>query len=152
MSSSSEFVEAEVGGGIDVELDAALHRNTTVHAQDLLKVTARLTPDALRRQHAAKADRLADLGIQLARREQGLGQGDAGVDRVGAMIGEPIMGAGGVIIPPKTYWPVLAAGLKERDILLISDEVICGFGRLGEWFGFQHFGITPDLVPMAAGE
>ncbi|RKE83346.1 aspartate aminotransferase family protein [Rhizobium sp. AG855] len=74
-----------------------------------------------------------------------------GSDRIGAMIGEPIMGAGGVIVPPKTYWPALSAGLKERDILLISDEVICGFGRTGEWFGCELMGTEPDFLTMAKG-
>lgn len=74
-----------------------------------------------------------------------------GASRIGAMIAEPIMGAGGVIIPPKTYWPILAKGLKERDILLISDEVICGFGRTGQWFGCEFMGTEPDLMTMAKG-
>jgi putrescine aminotransferase len=74
-----------------------------------------------------------------------------GAHRIAAMIGEPIMGAGGVIVPPKTYWPQLAAGLKERDILLISDEVICGFGRTGEWFGCQLMATQPDFMTLAKG-
>lgn len=74
-----------------------------------------------------------------------------GADKVAAMIGEPIMGAGGVIVPPRTYWPELAVGLKERDILLISDEVICGFGRTGEWFGCELMGTEPDFLTMAKG-
>jgi putrescine---pyruvate transaminase len=74
-----------------------------------------------------------------------------GAARVAAFIGEPIMGAGGVIIPPDSYWPRLAKGLKDRDILLISDEVICGFGRTGNWFGCQTYGTEPDLMTMAKG-
>ncbi len=74
-----------------------------------------------------------------------------GAHRVAAMIGEPIMGAGGVIIPPATYWPTLAKGLKERDILFISDEVICGFGRTGHWFGHEMMGTSPDFMTMAKG-
>lgn len=74
-----------------------------------------------------------------------------GANRVAAFIGEPIMGAGGVIIPPETYWPTLSAGLQERGILLISDEVICGFGRTGQWFGCETFGTTPDFITMAKG-
>jgi putrescine aminotransferase len=61
------------------------------------------------------------------------------------------MGAGGVIIPPSTYWPALSAGLKERGVLLISDEVICGFGRTGQWFGCETMGTEPDLMTMAKG-
>ncbi|MEL6520297.1 MAG: aminotransferase [Pseudomonadota bacterium] len=72
-----------------------------------------------------------------------------GVDRVAAFIAEPIMGAGGVVIPPDTYWPVLGAGLKERGVPLISDEVICGFGRTGAWFGCQTYGTEPDFMTMA---
>jgi putrescine aminotransferase len=74
-----------------------------------------------------------------------------GANRVAAFIGEPIMGAGGVIIPPSTYWPALSAGLKERGVLLISDEVICGFGRTGQWFGCETMGTEPDLMTMAKG-
>jgi putrescine aminotransferase len=74
-----------------------------------------------------------------------------GANRVAAFIGEPIMGAGGVIIPPSTYWPALSGGLKERGVLLISDEVICGFGRTGQWFGCETMGTEPDLMTMAKG-
>lgn len=76
---------------------------------------------------------------------------EVGPENIAAMIGEPIQGAGGVIIPPSTYWPELAAGLKERDILLISDEVICGFGRTGKWFGCEFMGTQPDFLTMAKG-
>jgi len=72
-----------------------------------------------------------------------------GVERIGAFIAEPIMGAGGVIIPPDSYWPTLAPGLKERGVLLVSDEVICGFGRTGNWFGCETYGTEPDLMTMA---
>jgi putrescine aminotransferase len=74
-----------------------------------------------------------------------------GPENVAAFIGEPVQGAGGVIIPPVGYWPAVDAICKKYGILLVSDEVICGFGRLGQWFGFQHYGVTPDLVPMAKG-
>ncbi len=74
-----------------------------------------------------------------------------GPENVAAFIGEPVQGAGGVIIPPKHYWKRVDAICKKYGILLVSDEVICGFGRLGSWFGYQHFGVTPDLVPMAKG-
>ncbi len=74
-----------------------------------------------------------------------------GSEKVAAFIGEPIMGAGGAILPPLTYWPILSKGIKERGILLISDEVICGFGRTGEWFGCQTFGSDPDFMTMAKG-
>jgi putrescine aminotransferase len=74
-----------------------------------------------------------------------------GPENVAAFIGEPVQGAGGVIIPPKGYWKRVDAICKKYGILLVVDEVICGFGRLGSWFGFQHFGVTPDLVAMAKG-
>ena len=74
-----------------------------------------------------------------------------GPERVAAFIGEPVQGAGGVIIPPRGYWTRVEAICRKYGILLCCDEVICGFGRLGSWFGFQHYGITPDLVTMAKG-
>jgi putrescine aminotransferase len=56
-----------------------------------------------------------------------------------------------VIVPPDTYWPEVERICRARDVLLVSDEVICGFGRLGTWFGCQHFGVTPDLMTIAKG-
>jgi putrescine aminotransferase len=76
---------------------------------------------------------------------------EVGAENVAAFIGEPVQGAGGVIIPPPGYWPLVAAICRKYGILLIIDEVICGFGRLGRWFGFQHYGIKPDIVSMAKG-
>ena len=75
----------------------------------------------------------------------------AGPEHVAAFIGEPVQGAGGVIIPPAGYWPRVEAICRKYGILLCCDEVICGFGRLGQWFGHQHYGIMPDLVTMAKG-
>ncbi|MGK0498404.1 MAG: putrescine aminotransferase [Oceanicoccus sp.] len=74
-----------------------------------------------------------------------------GVDRVAAFIGEPLQGAGGVIIPPATYWPEIQRICDKYGILLIADEVICGFGRTGKWFGSDYFGIKPDFMPIAKG-
>jgi putrescine---pyruvate transaminase len=74
-----------------------------------------------------------------------------GPERVAAFIGEPVQGAGGVIIPPEDYWRRVEAICRKYGVLLVSDEVICGFGRLGSWFGFQHYGFKPDLVSMAKG-
>lgn len=74
-----------------------------------------------------------------------------GPENVAAFIGEPVQGAGGVIIPPPGYWQRVQEICKKYGILLVSDEVICGFGRLGQWFGFQHFGYQPDIVSMAKG-
>ena len=76
---------------------------------------------------------------------------ELGAHTVAAFIGEPIQGAGGVIIPPDTYWPEVQRICDEYGILLISDEVITGFGRLGEWFGADYFGTKPDLMPFAKG-
>ncbi len=76
---------------------------------------------------------------------------ELGADRVAAFIGEPVQGAGGVIIPSRSYWERVGAICKKHGVLLVADEVICGFGRLGRWFGFQHFGLQPDLVTMAKG-
>jgi putrescine aminotransferase len=76
---------------------------------------------------------------------------EVGADKVAAFIGEPVQGAGGVIIPPSTYWPEIQRICEKYGILLIADEVICGFGRLGHWFGSEYFGIKPDLMTFAKG-
>ena len=76
---------------------------------------------------------------------------ELGADKVAAFIGEPVQGAGGVIIPPETYWPEVQRICDEYGILLISDEVITGFGRMGEWFGSDYYGTHPDLMPFAKG-
>ena len=74
-----------------------------------------------------------------------------GAETIGAMIAEPVMGAGGVIVPPSGYYPAIADVLERHDILLIADEVICGFGRLGYDFGCLALGIRPDLITIAKG-
>ncbi|MCG6656486.1 aspartate aminotransferase family protein [Halomonas campisalis] len=74
-----------------------------------------------------------------------------GEENVGAFIAEPVQGAGGAIMPPESYWPAVKAVLAKYDILLVADEVICGFGRLGEWFGSVHYDLKPDLMPIAKG-
>jgi putrescine aminotransferase len=76
---------------------------------------------------------------------------ELGADKVAAFIGEPIQGSGGVIIPPETYWPEIQRICRAHDILLIADEVICGFGRTGHWFGKDRFGFEPDLMATAKG-
>jgi putrescine aminotransferase len=76
---------------------------------------------------------------------------EVGADKVAAFIGEPVQGAGGVIIPPRTYWPEIQRICDKYNILLICDEVICGFGRLGKWFGSQLLGCKPDLMTFAKG-
>ncbi|MFZ3127766.1 MAG: aminotransferase, partial [Rhodoferax sp.] len=74
---------------------------------------------------------------------------ELGAERVAAFIAEPVQGAGGVIIPPSTYWPEIQRIVDQYGILLISDEVICAFGRLGHWFAYEKFGYKPDLVTFA---
>jgi putrescine aminotransferase len=74
---------------------------------------------------------------------------EAGPDNVAAFIGEPVMGAGGVKIPPASYWPEIQRICKQYDVLLMLDEVITGYGRTGEWFAAQTFGIEADTITTA---
>jgi taurine-pyruvate aminotransferase len=74
-----------------------------------------------------------------------------GEDSVGAVILEPITAGGGVITPPEGYWQEIQAICKKYQILLHIDEVVCGLGRTGKWFGYQHYGIQPDIVTLAKG-
>ncbi len=74
-----------------------------------------------------------------------------GPDTVGAFIAEPVLGTGGIIPPPAGYWPAIQAVLAKHDVLLIADEVICGFGRVGAAFGSHLYGMEPDLVTVAKG-
>ncbi len=91
--------------------------------------------------------------------EPGVGAADAvekailaeGPDTVAAVIAEPVMGAGGVIVPPPSYFPRLREICDRHDVLLIADEVITGFGRTGRWFALGHWGVEPDLVSFAKG-
>lgn len=76
---------------------------------------------------------------------------EIGPDNVAAFFAEPIQGAGGVIIPPSSYWPEIQRICKKYDVLLVVDEVVCGFGRTGSWFGCDTFNIKADLMPIAKG-
>ena len=76
---------------------------------------------------------------------------EIGAENVGAFIGEPVQGAGAVIVPPATYWPEIQRICKKYDLLVIADEVITGFGRTGNWFACETFGIEADLMPIAKG-
>ena len=76
---------------------------------------------------------------------------EIGPGRIAAMIGEPIMGVAGMIVPPEDYWPRVAEVLRRHDILLILDEVVTAYGRVGEWFGARRFGVEPDLITTAKG-
>src|SRR6202790_1832804 len=91
--------------------------------------------------------------------DAGIGAADAveeainahGADTIAAIIAEPVMGAGGVIVPPPTYFPRLREICDRHDVLLIADEVITGFGRTGKWFALGHWGVEPDLMSFAKG-
>ncbi len=100
--------------------------------------------------NAAPHESEHDFGIRIARQleEKIL---ELGAHRIAAFIGEPIQGAGGVIIPPASYWPEIQRIVDKYGILLISDEVICAFGRLGSWFAYEQLGYKPDLVTFAKG-
>jgi len=76
---------------------------------------------------------------------------EIGPDKVAAFIGEPVQGAGGVIVPPASYWPEVQRICDRHGVLLVSDEVICGFGRTGRWWGCETFGTRPDLMTFAKG-
>jgi L-2,4-diaminobutyrate transaminase len=74
-----------------------------------------------------------------------------GADTIAAFIGEPALGTGGLVPPPQGYWPAIQAVLDKHDILLIADEVVTGFGRLGSMFGSDHYGMKPDIITIAKG-
>lgn len=101
-------------------------------------------------ENAQAGESPADFGVRAARwlEEKILA---VGAEKVAAFIAEPVQGAGGVIIPPETYWPEIQRIVDKYGILLISDEVICAFGRLGHWFAYEKFGYKPDLVTFAKG-
>ncbi|MBM3540602.1 MAG: aminotransferase class III-fold pyridoxal phosphate-dependent enzyme, partial [Alphaproteobacteria bacterium] len=89
----------------------------------------------------------ADYGVRAARLLEAK-IAELGAENVAAFAGEPIMGAGGVLVPPETYWPEIQRICRKHDILLVSDEVVCGFGRTGHWFGCQTYGFTPDVMTL----
>ncbi|MEQ8655237.1 MAG: aspartate aminotransferase family protein [Kiloniellales bacterium] len=99
---------------------------------------------------AQEGESSADFGLRAAKalEDQIL---ELGPERVAAFIGEPIMGAGGVIIPPENYWPEIQRICRQYDVLLVADEVICGFGRTGDWFASPGMGIEPDFMTLAKG-
>jgi L-2,4-diaminobutyrate transaminase len=74
-----------------------------------------------------------------------------GADTIAAFIGEPVLGTGGIVPPPEGYWPAIQQVLRKHDILLVADEVVTGFGRLGSMFGSDHYGLEPDLITIAKG-
>ncbi len=123
---------------------AAMHGQGGLPIPDIVHIAQ---PHWYREGHEMPRD---EFGLKVARELEETIQ-TLGPERVGAFIGEPIQGAGGVIIPPDTYWPEIQRICREYGVLLIADEVICGFGRTGHWFGSEHFGIQPDLMPIAKG-
>ncbi|QPH54865.1 aminotransferase [Pontivivens ytuae] len=90
----------------------------------------------------------ADFSARLAREFDEMIEAE-GPDTVAAFIAEPVMGAGGVIAPPEGYFEAITPVLAKHDVLCIADEVICGFGRTGEWFGHQRLGMKPNAISMA---
>ena len=74
-----------------------------------------------------------------------------GAENIAAFIGEPVLGTGGIVPPPAGYWPAVQAILDQHDIMLIADEVVTGFGRLGTMFGSEHYGMRPDIITIAKG-
>src|SRR5215475_163110 len=74
-----------------------------------------------------------------------------GPETVAAFIGEPVLGTGGIVPPPRSYWQRIQAVLKKYDVLLIVDEVVTGFGRVGEMFGSTAYGLDPDFITIAKG-
>jgi len=74
-----------------------------------------------------------------------------GSDTIAAFIGEPVLGTGGLVPPPEGYWPAIQTVLDRHNILLIADEVVTGFGRLGSMFGSDHYGMRPDIITIAKG-
>ena len=105
-------------------------------------------PHCLAYQSANGGD--ADFGVQAARELEKVILRE-GEDTVGAVILEPITAGGGVIVPPPGYFETIADICKKYGVLLHIDEVVCGLGRTGKWFGYQHFGVKPDIVTMAKG-
>ncbi|MCV0397940.1 MAG: aspartate aminotransferase family protein [Rhizobiaceae bacterium] len=101
-------------------------------------------------EHALAGESDHDFGIRAARAVEAAIL-EAGADKVAAFIGEPIQGAGGVKIPPASYWPEIQRICEKYDVLLMLDEVITGYGRTGEWFAAQSMGIRPDTMTTAKG-
>ncbi|MDA8870885.1 aminotransferase, partial [Rhizobiaceae bacterium] len=101
-------------------------------------------------ENANEGESRDDFGVRAARAvEEAILE--AGPENVAAFVGEPIQGAGGVKIPPESYWPEIQRICKKYDVLIMLDEVITGFGRTGEWFAAQSMGIEPDTITVAKG-
>jgi L-2,4-diaminobutyrate transaminase len=105
-------------------------------------------PYYYRRQDASMSE--ADFSRYCAEQLEKLIQAE-GPDTIAAFIGEPVLGTGGIVPPPQGYWQAIQAVLKKHDILLVADEVVTGFGRLGSMFGSDHYGMEPDIITIAKG-
>jgi putrescine aminotransferase len=116
------------------------------HSQGILHRDLKPENIMLSRGHAL----LADFGIARAKQLEDMIL-ELGADKVAAFIGEPIQGAGGVIVPPATYWPEIQRICDKYGILLIADEVITAFGRLGDWFASNLWNLDPDIITLAKG-
>jgi len=92
-----------------------------------------------------------DCDIQCARHVEDVIVREGGARRVAAFFAEPIMGPGGIIVPPDEYWPRIREICDRHQVILVSDEVMTGFGRTGRWFGVDHWGVVPDMITMAKG-
>ncbi|UFI01719.1 aspartate aminotransferase family protein [Roseibium aggregatum] len=114
----------------------------------LSQVLHTVAPDYFRREDLSQSEAefvaycVADLEALIERE---------GADTIAAFIGEPALGTGGIVPPPSGYWEAIQAVLKKHEILLIADEVVSGFGRLGTMFGSDHYGIQPDFITIAKG-
>ena len=105
------------------------------------------TPWLYRNPHSSDPERLAEVCAELLEREIVF----QGPDTVAAFIAEPVQGAGGVIVPPANYWPLVRKVCDKYGVLLIADEVVTGFGRTGHWFGTRLWGVTADIWCLAKG-
>ncbi|WPZ33832.1 aspartate aminotransferase family protein [Thalassobaculum sp. OXR-137] len=117
----------------DLPLDRILHTTAPVYYR---------RPNLASSEAEFVAECVADLEALIERE---------GADTIAAFIGEPALGTGGLVPPPAGYWPAIQAVLDRHDILLIADEVVTGFGRLGSMFGSDHYGIRPDFITIAKG-
>jgi len=104
------------------------------------------TPHAYREANKNESD--AEFAARLAEELEATIM-ETGADNIAAFVAEPVMGAGGVLVPPADYFDRVQAILKKHDILFIADEVICGFGRTGEWWGCDTYNIKPDMITSA---
>ncbi len=100
--------------------------------------------------YRSKFGQCDDLGVKLAKQMEEVIL-SVGADELGAVIVEPMTAGGGILVPPAGYYETIQELCKKYNLLLIVDEVVCGLGRTGKWFGYQHFGIKPDIVTMAKG-